>query len=432
MTLTTHWDRLTPEQRVAAAGVDCMGSPMFSFLTGFYVMGTVSFDDKWQTAATNGRDECYAPSFVAKQNRKQMRYLRTHEVMHKALKHCSDYKEINSKYPLLSNIAQDHVINLMIESLDPTFSFVERPAGVSICCDAQYTDMSWLDVLRLLIKDQPPPDRPNPKKDGSGGKASAPQDGAQPKQGAGEPHDGVGEPGMPLDTHLPLPDDVDADKHNEQVDVMVRQGKFIADKLAGRKGSGGPLDALAQTRSTDWASAMREFIDTVCEGDEYSTFSPPNKRLQHLNNIVLPSRFDERAGELIINCDTSGSMGSVYPTVFGEIARIVQVANPEAVRVIWWDTRVAGEQLFTPAQYANIAKLFKPKGGGGTSPGAVVEYVRAKKYKPVAAIWLTDGYLDGSERQARGLDIPQLWGVVDNTSFRAPVGKVVRINSMTL
>jgi hypothetical protein len=125
-------------------------------------------------------------------------------------------------------------------------------------------------------------------------------------------------------------------------------------------------------------------------------------------------------------------MGSVYPTVFGEIARIVQVANPEAVRVIWWDTRVAGEQLFTPAQYASIAKLFKPKGGGGTSPGAVVEYVRAKKYKPVAAIWLTDGYLDGTEGQARGLDIPQLWGVVDNTSFRAPVGKVVRINSMTL
>jgi len=418
MTLSTHWDRLTPEQRVAAAGVDCMGSPMFSFLTAFYVMGTVSFDDKWQTAATNGRDEFYSPAFVAKMNRKQMRYVRTHEVLHKGLKHCSDYEDIVKKYPLLSNIAQDHVINLMIESLDPTFNFVERPADVSICCDAQYAGMGWLEVLRLLLKNPPPTPPDNPKR-GKG-------------DGSGEPHDGVGEPGMPLDTHLPLPDDVDADKHNEQVDVMVRQGKFIADKLAGRKGSGGPLDALAQTRSTDWASAMREFIDTVCEGDEYSTFSPPNKRLQHLGNIVLPSRFDERAGELIINCDTSGSMGSVYPTVFGEIARIAQVANPEAVRVIWWDTRVAGEQLFMPEQYADIAKLFKPKGGGGTSPGAVVEYVRAKKYKPVAAIWLTDGYLDGSESRARGLDIPQLWGVVDNTSFRAPVGKVVRINSMTL
>lgn len=432
-TLTTHWDRLSPAQRVAAAGVDCMGSPMFSFLTGFYVMGTVSFDDKWQTAATNGKDEFYSPEFVAKQNRKQMRYLRTHEVMHKALKHCSDYKDIIAKYSLLSNIAQDHVINLMIESIDPKFSFVERPAGVSICCDRRYTDMSWLEVLRLLLKDQPPPppDNPKPKKDGSGGKGGSDgSDGTQVKQGAGEPQAGVGEPGMPLDTHLPLPDDVDAAKHNDEVDIIVRQGKFIADKLAGRRGSGGPLDALTQTRSTNWASAMREFIDTVCEGDEYSTFSPPNKRLQHLANIVLPSRFDERTGELIINCDTSGSMGGVYPIVFGEIARIVQVANPEAVRVIWWDTRVAGEQLFKPDQYADIAKLFKPKGGGGTSPGAVVEYVRAKKYKPVAAIWLTDGYLDGTEGQARGLDIPQLWGVVDNTSFRAPVGKVVRISGL--
>jgi predicted metal-dependent peptidase len=428
MTLSTHWDRLTPQQRVAAAGVDCMGSTMFSFLTGFYVMGAMSFDDKWQTAATNGRDEFYAPSFVAKQNRKQMRYLRTHEVMHKALKHCSDYKELVQKYPMPSNIAQDHVINLMIESLDPTFSFVERPAGVSICCDAQYTDMSWLEVLRLLLKDMPPPppDNPKPSKDGKGGEAP------DPKRDAGVPQTGVGEPGMPLDTHLPLPEDADVDKHNEEVDVLIRQGKLVANKLAGRKGSGGPLDALTRTRSTDWANAMREFIDTVCEGDEYSTFSPPNKRMQHLGNIVLPSRFDERAGELLICCDTSGSMGSVYPVVFGEIARIAEVANPEAVRVIWWDTRVAGEQLFTPTQYASIAKLFKPKGGGGTSPGAVVQYVRAKKYKPVAAIWLTDGYLDGSEGQARGMDIPQLWGVVDNTAFRAPVGKVVQINSMTL
>jgi predicted metal-dependent peptidase len=399
---------------------------MFSFLTGFYVMGTVSFDDKWQTAATNGKDEFYSPAFVDKQNRKQVRYLRTHEVLHKALKHCSDYKEIVSKYPMLSNIAQDHVINLMIESIDPTFSFVERPEGVSICCDSQYADMSWLDVLRSLIKNPPPtPPTPpdNPKRGESG------QGAGEPQAGEGEPQAGVGEPGMPLDTHLPLPDDVEADKHNAEVDTLVRQGKFIADKLAGRKGSGGPLSGVTQTRRTDWGSAMRDFIDTVCEGDEYSTFSPPNKRLQHLGNIVLPSRFDERAGELLINCDTSGSMGSVYPTVFGEIARIVQVANPEAVRVIWWDTRVAGEQLFKPEQYADIAKLFKPMGGGGTSPGAVVAYVRAKKYKPVAAIWLTDGYLDGSEGQARGLDIPQLWGVVDNNMFRPPVGKVVAINS---
>lgn len=434
MTLSTHWDRLTPQQRVAAAGIDCMGSPMFSFLTGFYMMGTVAFDDKWRTAATNGRDEFYSPEFVTKQNRKQMRYLRTHEVLHKALKHCSDFTEIVSKYPLPSNIAQDHVINLMIESIDPTFSFVERPAGVSICCDKQYDGMSWLAVLRLLIEDMPPPpDNPKPKKDGKGGEAPDPKpDAGKAQPDAGEPQDGVGEPGMPLDTHLPLPEDADVDKHNDEVDVLVRQGKFIANKLAGRKGSGGPLDALTQTRTTDWASAMRDFIDLVCEGDEYSTFSPPNKRMQHLGNIVLPSRFDERIGELIINCDTSGSMGSVYPTVFGEIARIVQVSNPEAVRIIWWDTRVAGEQLFTPAQYANIAKLFKPMGGGGTSPGAVVEYVRAKKYKPVAAIWLTDGYLDGTESQARGMDIPQLWGVVDNTAFRAPTGKAVHINSLTL
>ena len=125
-------------------------------------------------------------------------------------------------------------------------------------------------------------------------------------------------------------------------------------------------------------------------------------------------------------------MGPVYPVVFGEIARIVQTTNPESVRVIWWDTRVAGEQVFRPAQYGDIARAMKPQGGGGTCPGAVVAYMRAKKYAPVALVWLTDGYLDGTEGQARGLDAPQLWGVVDNLFYKPPTGKVVRINSAVL
>jgi predicted metal-dependent peptidase len=421
MSLTTNWDRMTIEQRCSAAGIDLSNHKNFSALTGFVVMGSVSFDDKWRTAATNGRDEFYAPTFMGKQNRKQWRYVRAHECMHKLLKHCSDYQDVVKKYSMLSNIAQDHVINLIIEGLDPEGKFIERPADITVCADAKYAGWGWLEVLQDLIKNPPPPPPPNKPQPGKGGKG----------EGSGEPQPGVGEPGMSMDSHLPLPDEVDVAKHNETVDAAVRQGKFIADKLAGRKGSGGPLDVLVQNRQTDWRGPLRQFIDTVCEGDEYSTFSPPNKKFQQLG-FVLPSHFDERAGELVINCDTSGSMGPVYPVVFGEIARIAQAANPESVRIIWWDTRVAGEQVFKPAQYADIAKLFKPMGGGGTSPGAVVNYIRAKKYKPVAAIWLTDGYLDGTEGQARALDIPQLWGVIDNTSFRAPVGKVVRINSATL
>jgi predicted metal-dependent peptidase len=119
-------------------------------------------------------------------------------------------------------------------------------------------------------------------------------------------------------------------------------------------------------------------------------------------------------------------MGCIYPTVFGEVARIVQNVMPDSVRMIWWDSSVCGDQLFKPHEYANIASLLKPAGGGGTSPHCVVEYIKEKKYQPKGVVWLTDGYLDGSDGK---VDVPALWGVVDNDHFVAPQGKTVRIYS---
>ena len=54
------------------------------------------------------------------------------------------------------------------------------------------------------------------------------------------------------------------------------------------------------------------------------------------------------------------------------------------------------------------------------------EYIRSKKYQPKGVVWLTDGYLDGSDGK---VDVPALWGVVDNDQFVAPQGKTVRIYS---
>jgi predicted metal-dependent peptidase len=170
---------------------------------------------------------------------------------------------------------------------------------------------------------------------------------------------------------------------------------------------------------------MREWIVALCEGDDYSRFSPPNKRLLPLG-IVMPSHFSESTGELIIACDTSGSMGAIYPTVFGEIARIVENVQPDGVRMLWWDSAVCGDQYFKPHEFANIASLLKPAGGGGTSPECVVQYIRANKYQPKGVVWLTDGYLDGSDSK---VDVPALWGVVDNDQFIPPQGKAVRIYS---
>ena len=117
-------------------------------------------------------------------------------------------------------------------------------------------------------------------------------------------------------------------------------------------------------------------------------------------------------------------MAGYYGLVFGEIARICQTLNPKRVRVLWWDTRIAGEQVFTTKDYAQIAKAMAPKGGGGTTVSCVAAYIREKKYKPKATIMLTDGYIESQ------YEVPQgnvLWGVVNNSQFVPRRGKVLHI-----
>ena len=398
--MSKTWEKLSPHDRIVAVHVDISNHKVFAALSGVVYVGAVKIDDGIPTAGTNGRDVWYGTEFLMAQNRKQLRYLCLHEQGHKALQHCTLYKALSTKYPQLCNIAMDHVVNNMIEEMDPTYSFVEPCAVVAPLCDKKYQGWSFVEVLQDLLK--------NVKTiqiNVSGG-------------GDGE--------NVPFDEHVmgELTEE-EVKVTGQQIDDAVRQGKILADKLAGKHSLGGPLERATQKRDTNWREHLREWVTALCEGDEYSRFAPPNKRLLPLG-VVMPSHFAESTGELIIACDTSGSMGGIYPTVFGEIARIAENVQPDAVRIIWWDSAVCGEQVFKPHEYERIGHQLSPQGGGGTTPQCVVEYIRDKKYQPKGVIWLTDGYLDGS---GAVVDAPALWGVVDNDSFTPPQGKAVHIYS---
>jgi predicted metal-dependent peptidase len=400
--MSKTWDKLTAHDKVIAVHVDISNNKDFASLSGYVYIGDVKFENIG-TAGTDGRDVYYDPVFVDGLNRKQLRYLVAHESLHKGLMHCTNYKELSKKYPQLCNMAMDYVVNAIIEELDPSFTFVERPTEPAPLIDPKYQGFSFIEVLQDLLRNPPPP----------------------PPVGSGN---GDGRGGA-MDEHMfDKAVEIGSKEANElgrQLDDAARQGKLLADKLAGKASRGGVLERATQKRDTNWREHMREWVTALCEGDEYSRFAPPNKRLLPLG-VVMPSHFSEATGELIVACDTSGSMTGIYPTVFGEIARIAQNVNPDGVRVIWWDSAVCGEQLFKPHEFDKISTLLKPLGGGGTSPNCVVEYIRSKKYQPKGVVWLTDGYLDGSDGK---VDVPALWGVVDNDHFMPPQGKAVRIYS---
>ena len=394
------FDKLTPNQKIQAANIDCMRHPQFALLSGHICMGKSEVKLDVPTALTDGQNKYYGKGFIENMNRKQLRYLVLHENGHVAYKHCvlPLYIELNKKFGhQICNVAADYVVNGLIEEMDPEFKFVERPTD-SVLVDKKYQGMSYIQVLQQLLKEKEQ-----------------------------NPDDPRFQEGNGFDEHVLSPEDLspqEREKLEKMIDDANRQGELLVRKMRGDGKGGRDVFGTAQERQTNWKDALIDFIQTTCQGDENSRFCPPNKRLL-ASGFVMPSHFSETIGELVIACDTSGSMYPYYPLIFGEIARVCQSVKPEKVRVLWWDTEVAGDQEFKPDEYDQIAKLMKPKGGGGTVVSCVAQYMKKKEIKAKALIMLTDGYIESDFVLP---ELPILWGLVENDDFVPHTGKVMRIH----
>ena len=149
------FDKMTLNQRIQAVNIDCMRHPEYALLAGVICMGKSEVVDHVPTACTNGKDKYYGSAYIAKLNRKQLRYLVLHENFHVALKHCvlPFYDDLCEKYGhRINNMAMDFVVNALIEELDPDFKFVERPSE-SLCINPKFFGMSYVQVLKELLKD---------------------------------------------------------------------------------------------------------------------------------------------------------------------------------------------------------------------------------------------------------------------------------------
>lgn len=432
--IQSRWDKLTLQQRLDAVGNDILKHPYASRVAGVMVMGNVLISDEFPTACTNGRDEIYNPDFIAPMTRKQLRYLRMHELLHKYLKHhMPAYRSICKKHPQLSNMSMDFVINLFIESMPGARLFFERPSEGALI-DERFEGMSWLEVLRELLQMQG---------DGGGKDGNKPQKGAQGAQGR-KPEPVDGGPAISPEEALQGQDNPGFDEHdftaienltqeeldelNKKLDDAINQGEILHKRLLGKLGSGGDIHGIPAPRDTDWRTPLRQFVTESCQGDDEGTYAPPNRRFLPLD-LLMPSLYSEAMQEMVLAPDASGSMAPLYPVLFGEVTQILRTVKPSKVHVLWWDTEVTSVQTFTEENYDNIADLLSPAGGGGTSPQCVLDYLSTNHINPAAIVWLTDGYIVNPSTQP---PCPSLWGVLDNERFVPPFGKVVHVNSAIL
>ena len=416
--------QLTAEQRITKAVVDITAHPRYMALAGVLMVGNKTVSDDVPTACTNGRDEIYGRAFVDSLTDAELRFVILHECYHKMYRHLITWKHLHDKNHNTANMSCDYNINgkLVDENREDGFAAMPRDAdGNQIgLYDEQFRkpDGSWSDtavIFKMLEQQQNQPQGNESGGDDSQGTSSAQSQGQGQGQGQGfDDHDWEGADNLSDDEVKDL---------EKEIDVAIRQGNMIASK-SGATGNR-LLDELMQAK-VDWREVLREFIQTTCTGNDYSTWKRPNRRYIGAG-VYLPSGISEKVDELVIAIDTSGSIPDSDLAVFlSEVQAICTTVKPDKVRILYWGHEVVGDESYATHELDTLAQSTRPKGGGGTDVECVVEYMQRHQIKPQATIIFTDGYVFGDWGT---WDCPTLWCVIDNQHATPDNGKVVHIQS---
>ena len=385
---------LTAEQRVSKAKVWIMSSKEWKCIAPVVMMGKTKFvgDEHFvQTAATNGRDETYSVSFVEGLSDEQVRFLVLHEGLHKYFRHLHTWKELNKENHKLANIAMDVIINNQYLIGKDGLAFIEE--GVNM---PEYKDkMKW--STRKVFEDL--------KQKGYGGDEGHDH---HDWDGAGEMTE---EEGKELE---------------KRIDEAMRQGAIagLGEGDLAREASAGLVPKV------DWQALLAQFIKSHTRGSDKRTWRRPRGAYLAVDpDMYQPSPYSTTVPRILICGDTSGSIGGAELSKFlGFMQQLCDEVKPNGADIAWWDETVCGVDKFEKGKI-NLLGAVKPKGGGGTDPSCIPEWIRGEGSntgtKYCCAVVITDGEFYG-ERVGQW-DIPVIWLVVGGYKANINVGQVVHV-----
>jgi predicted metal-dependent peptidase len=399
--------KLTAEQKIQKDHVWLMKNPKYCLYSGIIMIGKTEVRDDMPTAATNGRDVFYGRDFMDTLSDKERRAVILHENLHKAFQHTTMWKHLYKEHPVLANVACDYVINILIHDSDPSGVDVALPDDALL--DMQYRGLDAGEVFRRLKKDA--------KKDGrikikTAGDQKGKEIEIDGNGGTGfDEHDWEGVGKLTQEEKEQL---------GKDIDQALRQGAILAGKMSANV----PREIAELTESKiDWREALREFVTSFCQDKDTATWRRPSRRWID-QDVYMPSTIGESVGRMVVGVDMSGSIGAAEIGQFlGELQKICQTVKPEGIDLLYWDTAVCQHEKYEQDQLENLLSTTKPRGGGGTNPQCIVEYIKDKKLKPECAVILTDGYVGG---WGNGWTCPTLWGITTK-GITADVGVTVQV-----
>ena len=313
--------------------------------------------DSWcPTAATDGRKFFYNSEFINKMPIRQVEFLFGHEILHCCYSHI---ERRGVRDPVLSNIAQDYVVNAdCMES-----NLGEKITVVDILYDPKYLGWAWEDVYDDLFKNA---DQESIKKMA---KAILDQhlDGTE-----GEPE--------------PLSVEEQAQVKNEIRDAMLQAAQAVG--AGNLPGNIARLVASLTESVISWQELLEQQVISTFKND--FTWARPSRRGWHMD-AILPGMRPGEMVDVVIAIDQSGSITQEDSKIFlSEIKGIMESFTEYKIRVWCFDTGIYNDQEFSSDTIEDI-EAYEPKGGGGTLFEANWDYMKENDIIPKKFIMFTDG-----------------------------------------
>lgn len=351
-----------------------------AFLSSIMLSLRFEWDDKIETACTNGIELRWNPKFFDSISHKARTHVLEHELWHVGLLHPV---RIGSRDPLTWNYACDYLINGRMKKDNKDFDKI--PVLQS---DAYDYDLMTEEDIYDLLPSMPPGFFPFGSKNGEGADM------------------------------LPL----DASQQSEVVQTVVRAVQTA--KLANQAGSipGSIQETINKFLDPiiPWEQLLFRFFTDMLEEDH--SWRKPSRRY---SDMYLPSRFldDGRLDHLMFVEDVSGSISNSDLIRFNsEVKYIKEALNPRLLTLVQFDTKIQSVKEIPEDQPFTEVVIC---GRGGTSLVPVRKLINKKR--PTAVVVFSDLECDPMDPLEH--DIPVIWVVINNRNERPPFGEFIHINN---
>jgi predicted metal-dependent peptidase len=425
--------KLPAEKRLELVHVSLMRDDRFKAFVGLFMVGKTEVVDIPLTACTNGRDAKYGREFVDELTDKELAFLVMHENMHKAYRHLTTWRALWAMNRPIANAACDHVINLQLVDMDPSETMIAFPRDKDTNkrighYDERFKGMDSKQIFDILVdeeKNKPKRGKGGfgvPSDNGNGGKTDSDVDDSEGGEGENEggfdEHDWEGAKEMGAEERKQLERDIEQ---------AIRQGGIYA----GKTGANMPreLAELLKPRVV-WREVLQQFTKMHLRNRE-----SPSWRKAHRNflwqDVILPSIIGKRLKHLAIGIDASGSVvGPLLDAFLSELNKICRDLLPERIDIMYWDTEVCQHEVFKGSDSTTILHRTSPRGGGGTNPDCIVDFMVKKGINPDALVILSDGYMHSAPAAWARMKAPTLWCIIGNDTYVPPCGQLVNVKEV--